>query len=88
MALAAGPVHGEGTLPDSLVYLRDIDPTIVQDIRYASANNFVGRPLDDQLRLECLYGYSTMGNPEIAERKHEFFDKRDEDRVTTRPTEC
>jgi len=48
----------------------------------------IGHPLDDQLRLECLYGYSTMGNPEIGERKHEFFDKRDEDRVTTRPTEC
>ena len=43
------------------------------------------RPLDDQLRLECLYGYSTMGNPEIGERKQEFIDKRDEHRVTTRP---
>jgi hypothetical protein len=26
-----------------------------------------------------------MGNPEIGERKQEFIDKRDEDRVTTRP---
>jgi enoyl-CoA hydratase/carnithine racemase len=43
----------------------------------------VGRPLDDQLRLECLYGYSTMGNPEIHERKQEFIDRRDDDRVTT-----
>ncbi len=32
----------------------------------------VGRPLDDQLRLECLYSYSTMGNPEIVERKEAF----------------
>ena len=46
----------------------------------------VGRPLDDQLRLECLYGYSTMGNPEIGERRQEFIDKRDEDRVTTHPS--
>ncbi|WP_368680229.1 enoyl-CoA hydratase/isomerase family protein (plasmid) [Rhodococcus opacus] len=44
----------------------------------------VGRPLEDQLRLECLYGYSTMGNPEIVDRKQDFIDKRDEDRVTTK----
>jgi enoyl-CoA hydratase len=36
----------------------------------------VGRPLDDQLRLECLYGYSTMGNPEIDERRREFLESR------------
>ncbi len=36
----------------------------------------VGRPLDDQLRLECLYGYSTMGNPEIDERRREFLEHR------------
>jgi enoyl-CoA hydratase len=44
----------------------------------------VGRPLDDQLRLECLYGYSTMDDPEIVERKNAFLEKRDADRVTTR----
>src|SRR5688572_11735915 len=32
-------------LPAGFVYLRDIDPTIIQDIRYAGSNNFVGRPL-------------------------------------------
>jgi len=37
----------------------------------------VGRPLDDQLRLECLYSYSTMGNPEIVERKEAFLGHRD-----------
>ncbi len=31
-----------------------------------------GRPLEDQLRLEALYGYSIMGDPEITERKNEF----------------
>ena len=54
VALAAGPANGEGTLPDNLVYLRDIDPTIVQDIRYASSNNFVGRPLDGYEAPECI----------------------------------
>jgi enoyl-CoA hydratase len=40
----------------------------------------VGRPLDDQLRLECLYSYSTMGNTEIVDRKTEFLERRDADR--------
>jgi enoyl-CoA hydratase len=31
-----------------------------------------GRPLEDQLRLECLYSYSIMGDPEIVARKDEF----------------
>jgi zinc D-Ala-D-Ala dipeptidase len=54
VALAAGPVKSEGALPDNLVYLRDIDPTIAQDIRYASSNNFVGRPLDGYEAPECI----------------------------------
>lgn len=33
----------------------------------------VGRPLEDQLRIECLYGYSIMGNPEITQRRDAFF---------------
>lgn len=32
----------------------------------------IGRPLEDQLRLEALYGYSIMGNPEIDEERHRF----------------
>lgn len=46
----------------------------------------VGRQLDDQLRIEALYGYSTMGDPEIQERKQEFIEHRDPDRATTRTT--
>jgi D-alanyl-D-alanine dipeptidase len=41
-------------LPDGLVYLRDIAPTIAQDIRYATSNNFVGRPLDGYEAGECI----------------------------------
>ncbi len=36
-----------------------------------------GRPLDDQLRIECLYGYSIMGNPEIVDRRDAFFSRGD-----------
>src|SRR5215468_5499054 len=54
IALAASGARAEGTLPDGLVYLRDVAPTIAQDIRYASSNNFVGRPLDGYDAAECI----------------------------------
>jgi enoyl-CoA hydratase len=34
----------------------------------------IGRPLDDQLKLECLYGYSIMDDPEIVERRDAFLE--------------
>jgi D-alanyl-D-alanine dipeptidase len=42
------------TLPGGFVFLRDIDPTILQDIRYAGPNNFVGRPLAGYGAAECV----------------------------------
>jgi D-alanyl-D-alanine dipeptidase len=41
-------------LPGGFVFLRDIDPTIIQDIRYAGSNNFVGRPLRGYEAAECV----------------------------------
>src|SRR5689334_23552264 len=41
-------------LPAGFVYLRDVDPTIIQDMRYASSNNFVGRPLRGYDAAECV----------------------------------
>jgi D-alanyl-D-alanine dipeptidase len=41
-------------LPAGFVYLRDIDPTIIQDIRYAGSNNFVERPLRGYEAAECV----------------------------------
>ena len=41
-------------LPPDLVYLRDVDPTIVQDMRYATASNFTGRPLPGYDAGECV----------------------------------
>jgi D-alanyl-D-alanine dipeptidase len=32
-----GPALAASALPEGFVYLREVDPTIVQDIRYASA---------------------------------------------------
>lgn len=47
------PVQAQ-TLPGDFVYLRDIDPSIIQDIRYATSNNFVGRPLAGYNAGECV----------------------------------
>jgi D-alanyl-D-alanine dipeptidase len=48
------PVAVVQALPDDFVYLRDVDPTIQQDIRYAGENNFVGRPLAGYDAAECV----------------------------------
>ncbi|MEK9282482.1 MULTISPECIES: M15 family metallopeptidase [unclassified Bradyrhizobium] len=52
-AITISAAHAQ-SLPGGFVYLRDIDPTIIQDIRYASANNFVGRPLNGYGAGECV----------------------------------
>jgi D-alanyl-D-alanine dipeptidase len=49
VAAAAAPA-----LPGGFVYLRDVDPTIIQDIRYATSNNFVGKPLAGYEAGECV----------------------------------
>ena len=41
-------------LPAGFVYLRDVDPTIIQDMRYAGSNNFVGRQLRGYEANECV----------------------------------
>ena len=59
LAMLLPPVVADaGTLPKGLVYLRDTDPTIVQDIRYAGSHNFVGRPIKGYLAAECILSVS------------------------------
>ncbi|WP_245476313.1 M15 family metallopeptidase [Bradyrhizobium sp. Leo170] len=52
-ATSVSVAHAQ-TLPGGFVFLRDIDPTIIQDIRYAGSNNFVGRPLRGYGARECV----------------------------------
>jgi zinc D-Ala-D-Ala dipeptidase len=42
------------SLPGDFVYLRDLDPSVVQDIRYAGVNNFMGRPIAGYSAGECV----------------------------------
>lgn len=46
----------------------------------------IGRPLDDQLALEALKGYSCMANPTVAERLGKFYEKTDPGRAGRHPT--
>jgi len=54
--LSVSPAHAQGgsRLPLGFVHLREIDPSIRQDMRYAGANNFVGRPLPGYDAGECI----------------------------------
>lgn len=53
---ASQPARSEGLrqLPTGFVYLRDVDPTIEQDMRYAGYDNFVGHPLPGYDAPECI----------------------------------
>lgn len=51
--LLATAAHAQ-KLPDDFAYLRDVDPSIVQDMRYASADNFTGHPLPGYGAPECV----------------------------------
>jgi len=41
-------------LPQGFVRLRDIDPSILEEMRYAQYHNFVGRPITGYLHEECI----------------------------------
>jgi D-alanyl-D-alanine dipeptidase len=51
---AQSPASRSSVLPGGFVYLRDVDPTILQDIRYATTNNFTGRRLAGYEAGECI----------------------------------
>ena len=62
------PALASSALPKGFVYLRDIDPTIVQDIRYAGSHNFVGRPIRGYLAAECILSVSAANALETVQR--------------------
>ena len=51
--LVAGPAAARG-LPAGFVYLREVAPTIAQEIRYAGAYNFTAAPLPGYGAAECV----------------------------------
>ena len=49
-----GPAAAAERLPTGFVYLRDVDPSIAQDMRYAGSDNFTGHPLPGYDAPECV----------------------------------
>ena len=48
------PAAGAQEMPNRFVYLHDVDPTILQDMRYATANNFTGHVVPGYAAPECV----------------------------------
>jgi D-alanyl-D-alanine dipeptidase len=67
--MLAAPASAGSALPKGFVYLRDIDPTIVQDIRYAGSHNFVGRPIKGYLAAECILSEAAANALDAVQRK-------------------
>jgi len=68
MMLPAPALAGLG-LPRGFVYLRDVDPTILQDIRYAGSHNFVGRPIKGYPAAECILSVSAANALAAVQRR-------------------
>ena len=54
MLIAGAAANAQGSLPSGFARLRAVDPTIRQDMRYATANNFTGHPLPGYAAGECI----------------------------------
>jgi zinc D-Ala-D-Ala dipeptidase len=68
--LAAAYAQG---LPQDFVYLRDVAPSILQDMRYAGPNNFTGKPVPGYEAPECIL---KRGAAEALKRAQENAEKQ------------
>lgn len=46
--------QSNSNLPEGFVYLHEIDPSIIEEMRYAGDHNFVGRPIEGYLSGKCI----------------------------------
>lgn len=49
-----GSVAQAAVLPQGFVYLKNIDSSIIQEIRYAGDHNFIGKPIKGYEASECI----------------------------------
>ena len=57
MTIAMAPVataEPNPVMPAEFVALRDVDPSILQEMRYATSHNFTGAPVDGYLAPTCI----------------------------------
>ncbi len=53
-AIALGYANYSIALPAGFVYLSDVNPTIIQEMKYFSADNFIGRPIKGYNAPKCI----------------------------------
>ena len=92
-ALAANMVSRVVPHDDLMAVTDEVVASILRNDRQAVESaketilEVIGRPLDDQLKIEALLGYAICGdNPAIRERSEAFFDRTDPGRTGTTPT--
>jgi enoyl-CoA hydratase/carnithine racemase len=91
-ALARGLVSRVVPHGDLMAAAEDTVARILRNDRHAVASakqtvlDVIGRPLDDQLTLEAVYGYALFTNPAVAGRLRSFHDKRDPGRAGAHAT--
>jgi D-alanyl-D-alanine dipeptidase len=54
LVLLAFPAGAAEPLPAGFAYLRDVNPSVAQDMRYAGSDNFTGHPLPGYGAGECV----------------------------------
>jgi D-alanyl-D-alanine dipeptidase len=42
------------SLPEGFVYIKDVDASIIEEIRYFTNHNFIGRPIKGYKKAECI----------------------------------
>ena len=91
-ALARGLVSRVVAHDELLAAAEDTVARILRNDRRAVASaketilDVIGRPLDDQLALEAVYGYALFANPTVSSRLQRFYDKTDAGRAGKHPT--
>lgn len=53
-------IYAAQMLPKDFIYLKEFAPTIQQDTRYATSNNFIGRPLLGYENPVCILTEPTV----------------------------
>jgi enoyl-CoA hydratase/carnithine racemase len=87
MGMVSRVVPDDQLLQEAEAMARSIRKNDQQAIRFAKEAilSMVGKSLDDQLRLEALYGYSLIANPATTGRLQQFYDRTDAGRSPATP---
>lgn len=67
------PSRADTAAPPGFVALRDVDPTILQDIRYFTAHNFTGDPVEGYLVPMCIL--TRPAAEALAQTQQEFIER-------------